>query len=129
MIMWILATYCCTTSFNKTRIQVLRRFKSCKRRVRDLRWWGSLVVVPAGNKAKRLSSVDHTTKAIQFNSHTIWYLPAQSYKRWRWGGVCGVLCVCSEYPIVTSLMLFLCHYCWLWAYFASSFFDPVVDFG
>ena len=28
------------------------------------RWWGSLAMVPAGNKAKRLSSVNHTTKTI-----------------------------------------------------------------
>ena len=41
----------CTTSFNKAWTQVLRRFKSCSRRVGDSRWWGSLTVVPAGNKA------------------------------------------------------------------------------
>ena len=49
------------------------RFKPCSRRVGDSRWWGSLTMVPAGNKAKRLSSVNHTTKkqfinSIQFNS-------------------------------------------------------------
>ena len=39
------------------------------RRVGDSRWRGSLTMVPAGNKAKRLSSVNHTTKTIhQFNS-------------------------------------------------------------
>ena len=32
--------------------------------VGDLRWWGSLTMVPAGNKAKRLSSVNHTAKTI-----------------------------------------------------------------
>ena len=53
-----------TTSFNKVWIQVLRRFKSCSRRVGDSRWWGSLAMVPAGNKAKSLSSVNHTTKTI-----------------------------------------------------------------
>ena len=28
------------------------------------RWWGSLAMVPAGNKTKLLSSVSHTTKTI-----------------------------------------------------------------
>ena len=54
----------CTTSFNKAWTQVLRRFKSCSRRVGDSRWWGSLTMVSAGNKTKRLSSVNHTTKII-----------------------------------------------------------------
>ena len=31
--------------------QVLRRFKSCSWRVGDSRWWGSLTMVPAENKA------------------------------------------------------------------------------
>ena len=34
------------------------------RYVWDLRWWGSPTMVPAGNKAKRLSSVNHTAKTI-----------------------------------------------------------------
>ena len=41
----------CTTSFIKAWTQVLRRFKSCSRRVGDSRWWGSLTMVPAENKA------------------------------------------------------------------------------
>ena len=61
---WCSGYHYCTTSFNKAWTQVLRRFKSCSRRVGDSRWWGSLTVVPAGNKAKRLSSVNHTTKTI-----------------------------------------------------------------
>ena len=44
--------------------QVLRRFKPCSQRVGDPWWWGSLTMVPAGNKAKRLSSVNNTTKTI-----------------------------------------------------------------
>ena len=57
--------YCyCTTSFSETWTRVLRMFKSSSWHVRDLRWWGSLTVVPAGNKAKRLLSVNHTTKTI-----------------------------------------------------------------
>ena len=59
----------CTTSFNKARTQVLRRFKSYSRRVGDSRWWGSLTVVPAGNKAYHLSSVNHTTKTIHHHHH------------------------------------------------------------
>ena len=47
---------------------VLRRFKPCSRRIGDSRWWGYLTMVPAGNKAKHLSSVNHTTKK-QFIIH------------------------------------------------------------
>ena len=36
--------------------------------VRNSRWWGSLTRVPAGNKAKGLSSVNHTTKTIHHYS-------------------------------------------------------------
>ena len=53
-----------TTSFNKAWTQVLRRFKSCPRLVEDSRWWGSLTMFPAGNKPKRISSVNNTTKTI-----------------------------------------------------------------
>ena len=58
-----------TTSFNKAWTQVLRRFKSCRRRVRDSRRWGSLTMVPAENKAKRLSSVNHTARTIHHHHH------------------------------------------------------------
>ena len=34
------------------------------RRVEDSRWLGSLTMVLAGNKAKRLLTVNHTTKTI-----------------------------------------------------------------
>ena len=50
------------TLFIKAWIQVLPKFKSCSRRVGDLRWWRSLTNVPAGNKAKCLSSVNHSAK-------------------------------------------------------------------
>ena len=39
------------------------------RRVGDSWWWGSLTMIPAGNKAKRLSSVNHTTKTIHHHHH------------------------------------------------------------
>ena len=61
---WCSGYHYCTTSFNKAWTQVLRRFKPCSRRVGDSRWWGSLTMVPAGNKANRLSSVNHTTETI-----------------------------------------------------------------
>ena len=56
-------------SFNKVWTQVLRRFKSYSRRVGDSRWWGYLSVVPAGNKAKSLSPVNHITKTIHHHHH------------------------------------------------------------
>ena len=54
----------CTTSFNKAWTQVLRNFKSCSRCIRDSQWWESLTMIPAENKVKRLSSVNHTKKTI-----------------------------------------------------------------
>ena len=59
----------CITLFKKVLTQVLRRFKSCARRVRDSRWWGSLTMVPARNKAEPLSLVSHTTKAFYHHHH------------------------------------------------------------
>ena len=41
----------CTTSFNRAWIQLLCRFISCSRHIREMRWWEFLAVVPAGNKA------------------------------------------------------------------------------
>ena len=66
---WCSGYHYCTTSFNKAWTQVLRRLKPCSRRVGDSRWWGSLTVAPAGNKAKRLSSVNHTTTTIHHHHH------------------------------------------------------------
>ena len=51
-------------NIDTTDTQVLRRFKPCSQRVGDSWWWGSLTMVPAGNQAKRLSSVNNTTKTI-----------------------------------------------------------------
>ena len=39
-------------------------FISCSWHAGDSRWWGSLTMTLAGNKAKRLSSINHTTKTI-----------------------------------------------------------------
>ena len=51
-------------NFIKAWTHILRRFKSCSQRVGDSGQWGSRTVVPTGNKAKRLSLVNHTTKTI-----------------------------------------------------------------
>ena len=59
---WCSGCHYCTTSFNWAWTQVLCRFNTCSRRVGDSPWWGSLTMVPAGNKAKHISSVNHTTK-------------------------------------------------------------------
>ena len=66
---WCSVYHYYTTWFNKAWTQVLRRFKCCSRCVRDSRWWESLIMVPVGNKAKRLSSVNHTTKTIHHHHH------------------------------------------------------------
>ena len=61
---WCSGYHYYTTSFNLAWTQILCRFKFCSLRVRDSRWWGSLTMVLVGNKAKRLLSVNHTTKTI-----------------------------------------------------------------
>ena len=61
---WCSGHHYCIISLNKAWTKALCRFKSCSRRVGDSRWWKSLTMVPARNKAKRLSSVNHTTKTI-----------------------------------------------------------------
>ena len=66
---WCNGYHYCTTSFNKAWTQVRRRFKSCSRHVGDLGWWGFLTMDPAGNNAKYLSLVNHTTKTILHHHH------------------------------------------------------------
>ena len=61
---WCSGYHYCTTSFNKTWTQVLCRFKPCSWHVLGSRWSGSLTMVPAGNKAKCLLSVNHNAKTI-----------------------------------------------------------------
>ena len=61
---WCSGYHYCTTSCPEAWTQVLCKFKSCSRHVGDLRWWESLTMVPAGNTAKRLSSVNHPPKII-----------------------------------------------------------------
>ena len=49
------------------------RFKSCSPRVGDSRWWGSLTMVWAANKAKRRLSVNLTTRTIHHHHHHYHY--------------------------------------------------------
>ena len=58
------------TSLKWAWIRVLLRFKPCSWRVGNSRWWGSLRMVAAGNKAKRLSSDNPTTKTIHHHHHS-----------------------------------------------------------
>ena len=53
----------------KPEIRFCAGSKSCSRRVRDSQYWGSLTRFLAGNKAKHLSPVNHTTKAIHHCHH------------------------------------------------------------
>ena len=75
------------TSFNSTWTQVLRRLNSCSWRVGDLRWWGSLTMVRAGNKAKCLSSVNKYHKKqfiiiiiISTQTQNLHFLATESFK-------------------------------------------------
>ena len=67
---WCFGYPYCTTSFNQAWTQVFRRFKPCWRRVRESRWWGSLTMFPAENKAKWLSSANHSAKTIHHHHAT-----------------------------------------------------------
>ena len=79
---WCSGYHYCTASFNWTWTQALRRFKPCSQRVGDSRWWGSLTVVPAVSKTKRLSSVNRTTKAIR-NLVILWCLEDETPNKWH----------------------------------------------
>ena len=59
----------CPTSFKWAWTQVLHRFKPCWQHVGDSWMWGSLTMVPVGNKAKDLSLVNHSTNTIHYFNH------------------------------------------------------------
>ena len=59
---WCSGYQCCTNSFNNAWTQVLHRFTSCTCYVEDSRLRESLAIFQARNKAKCLSSVNHTTR-------------------------------------------------------------------
>ena len=52
-------------SLNSGSAQVQMLLAACRE---DLRWWGSLTIVLAGNKTKCLSSVNHTTITLFISS-------------------------------------------------------------
>ena len=54
--------------------------KPCSWHVRNSQWWGSLTMVLAGNKVKRLLLVKHTTKIILiYNPHTVFIKNSQGF--------------------------------------------------
>ena len=65
--LWCSGYHYCTTSFNKAWTKVQCRFKSSWWCVGGSTWWGSLTIVPAGNKPRRPPSVNHTTKKIHYH--------------------------------------------------------------
>ena len=73
-----------------TWIQVLRRLNSYSWLVGDSRWWESLTMVPAGNKAKYLSSVNHTTRIIHHHHHhhkqfsLVYLVPIPMFSLFSW---------------------------------------------
>ena len=85
---WCSSYHYCTTSLTKAWTQVLRRFKSCSRRVGDSRWWGSLAMVPAGNKAtpfvgqpyhkNNSSSSSSSSSFFMFSCANLYYKYAKS---------------------------------------------------
>ena len=66
---WCSGFHYCTASFNEAWTQVLCSYKYCLLHAGDSRWWGFLTMVATGNKAKRLSLINHTTKAIHHHHH------------------------------------------------------------
>ena len=57
---WCSGYHYYTTSFNKAWTQW---------NIRNSRWWGSLTMVQAENKAKHLSLISHITKTIHHHHH------------------------------------------------------------
>ena len=100
---WCSGYHYCAVSFNKAWTQVLCRFKSCLQRVGDLRWWGSLTVVPAGNKAKCLLSVNHCRKTIhhQLLIHSVKHWPSLVIYFELWTYIYQLKRT-SEFPLVES---------------------------
>ena len=66
---WCSRFHFCTTPINKVYTQVLRRFKSCSRRVIDWWWWESVTLIQTGNKANHLSSINHFAKTIHHHHY------------------------------------------------------------
>ena len=92
--------------------QVLHRFKSCSRHVRDSRWWGSLTMVPAGNKAKRLLSVNHTTKTIHHHHHHVWPIASFPLIHTDSFDTSCLFYLKKHQTIMLDWLFFVCCYCW-----------------
>ena len=67
--MRILTSCCCGYHYCTTSFKQILNSGSGHGQTGDSRRWGSLTTVPAGNKAKRLSLVNHTTKAVHHHHH------------------------------------------------------------
>ena len=76
---------------------------SCSRRVGDSRWSGSLTMVPGGNKAKRLSLVDHTTKTIHHHQIKSYYVFRTSFIQTF---AFKVLQKCSSWVLINGANIF-----------------------
>ena len=63
---WCSGYHYCTTLFTKVWTLVQQ---TSTQHVEDLRWWGSMTMVTAGNTAKSLLSVDHITVTIHHHHH------------------------------------------------------------
>ena len=74
VVLWCSGYHYCTISFNEAWNQVLGRFKSCLWHDRDSGWWGFLTMFPAGNKVKRLTPVNHTTKTIHHHNKCVLFI-------------------------------------------------------
>ena len=73
--------------------------ESCCRRIGDLRWQGSLSMVPLENNAKRLSSVNDTTKTIRHYYHHELLLPILPYNFFYFHPVSPQACSCGYFEI------------------------------
>ena len=112
---WCSGYHYCTTSFSKVWTQVLRRFSSCSRRVGDSRWWRSLTMAPAGNEAKCLSSVNHTTHTKKNNSLSI-----------QFNSTAGVMKYNSLFWSFDLLSLFLWNICMCRCFLSYDFISGSV---
>ena len=74
----------CTTSFNKAWTRVLCRFKSSSWCIGDSRWWVSLTMFPAGNKAKCFSLVNNIIKTIHHHHFGLYKSSRFSYEVKIW---------------------------------------------
>ena len=68
---WCCGYHFCTTSFNKIWTRIPRRFKSCSKRVGDLRWRKTRTMVRLEIRRKRFLSINYTAKIIHHHHQTL----------------------------------------------------------